>query len=217
MPQAGLLSFVLFHLLVSVPGEPQHEGKKVDNKFHEGGDEADPHEVDWADKKATSNHLVHSNKWGRDPELCEEFFLNGAPGQCQEQDTCCGLLNYTQTAFTVQIYCCHDNEKCCQGLCCDENTVCCRDRVDKEKRSSGYGQCCNKARGCCTDIRGNVVCCGTMLGRYWWVIAVILTIYIASKVTMMIRRYRAMPDIGEDRIKADKQLNVRIKSMTYCC
>ena len=44
-------------------------------------------------------------------QLCEEFFLNGAPGQCQEQDTCCGVLNYTETAFTVQIYCCHDNEK----------------------------------------------------------------------------------------------------------
>ena len=61
------------------------------------------------------------------------------------------------------------------------------------------------------------MCCGTMLGRYWWVIAVILTIYIASKVTMMIRRYRAMPDVGEERIKADKELKVRIKGMTYCC
>ena len=69
MPQAGLLSIVLFRLLVSVPGEPQHEGRKVDNTFHEGGDEADPHQVDWDDKKATSNHLVHSNKWGRDPEV----------------------------------------------------------------------------------------------------------------------------------------------------
>jgi hypothetical protein len=56
-----------------------------------------------------------------------------------------------------------------------------------------------------------------MLGRYWWVIAVILTIYIASKVTMMVRRYRAMPDVGEERIRADKELKVRIKSMTYCC
>ena len=58
-----------------------------------------------------------------------------------------------------------------------------------------------------------------MAGGYWWVIGVILIIYMASKVTMMIRRYRAMPDVGEERIKADKELKKRIKNMTYssCC
>lgn len=206
---------LLYLVLGVVTSSPQHEGRRVPNPLHKG-DEDLTHDVQWlGTNKATSDHLLHSRKWGRDPELCEEFFLDGAPGACQERDTCCGLLNVTDKRFTVSIYCCHDTEKCCQGLCCEDHSVCCREKttVDKE----GYGQCCDKQRGCCTDLDGNVVCCGTMLGRYWWVIAVILTIYIASKVTMMVRRYRAMPDVGDTRINEDKELKVKIKGMTYCC
>ena len=75
----------------------------------------------------------------------------------------------------------------------------------------------NAPRGCCVDIHGNAVCCTTMLGRYWWVIAVSLTIYLVTKVTMMVRRYRAMPDIGEERLEEDRALKVRVRRMTYCC
>ena len=64
----GVGLFVLLSVWGSVRGEPQHEGRKVENAFHKDGE--DPHGVEWiGDNKASSNHLVHANKWGRDPEV----------------------------------------------------------------------------------------------------------------------------------------------------
>ena len=66
MRGVGLL--VLLKVWWGVVGEPQHEGRKVENTFHKDGE--DPHGVEWiGDNKASSNHLVHANKWGRDPEV----------------------------------------------------------------------------------------------------------------------------------------------------
>ena len=64
----GAVPLVLLSLLALVEGVAQHEGRRVNNKYHDDGQ--DSHAIQWiGDKKATSNHLVHANKWGRDPEV----------------------------------------------------------------------------------------------------------------------------------------------------
>lgn len=196
------------------PVEDQEEGEHGIKESSKG---------DTSSNEQLSKHELYAKKWGRDPQLCDEFFEEGAAGRCPKQrPTCCGLLNTSKfheddlKVSHVDVYCCHDTEKCCQGRCCGDQNVCCHDG-NKGGMVQVYGQCCDKNRGCCTDLRGNATCCQTMLGRYWWVIAVLLTIYMASKIAMMVRRYRAMPDVGKHRLVEDRKLSARIKNMTYCC
>lgn len=153
-------------------------------------------------------------KWGRDPQLCDEFFADGDKGKCpSSHDMCCGLLNVTDpTMYKIDVYCCGGLERCCRGLCCNEKSMCCASPVASLGKQV-LGLCCDTNRGCCRDYAGNPSCCQTMLGRYWWILGLLLLFFTFNKLTGAIRSYRSITPINKNKVLEEKN----IQAMAYCC
>lgn len=63
-----IVSLLVVVVVVSDKGGEHHPGEIVDDVHYKEG--KIEHPIEWlVDQFATSSHLLHSRKWGRDPEV----------------------------------------------------------------------------------------------------------------------------------------------------